>query len=139
MFRSVERNRPTKHFFFWAKISHFHLHGSKILIPVLSSLLEQRTVQCNDHFSYQYLLKIFRCATCVDGAEQGQAGYCNKKMSKPRRLSYGAKPKRHYGRPTAAENWGLCSMNCNPIPSELRHNQIQVRTRILNLQLHLVF
>ena len=75
-------------------------------------------------------MKIFRCATCVDGAEQGQAGYCNKKMSKPRRLSYGAKPKSHYGRPTAAENWGLCSMNCNPIPSELRHNRIQVHTRI---------
>ena len=87
-------------------------------------------MQCNDHFSYQYLLKIFRCATCVDGAEQGQAGYCNKKISKPRRISYGAKPKRHYGRPTAAENWGLCSMNCNPIPSDMRHNKIQVRTRI---------
>ena len=73
---------------------------------------------------------IFRCATCVPGAKRGQAGLCDKGLPKPRRLPYGAKPKRHYGRPTAAENWGLCSMNCNPIRSDMKHNQLQVRTRM---------
>ena len=67
----------------------------------------------------------------MPGAKKGQPGLCNNKLpKKPRRLAYGAKPKRHYGRPTAAENWGLCSMNCNPIPSDMRPHEIQVCTRI---------
>ena len=65
------------------------------------------------------------CATCVVGAKKGQAGFCRKKLNKPRRLPHGAKPKKHFGRPTASENWGLCSMNCNPIPANMKHHLIQ--------------
>ena len=76
--------------------------------------------------SNELLSCFFRCSTCVENAQKGQAGYCRKKMRPQKSWSHNTKPRKHFGRPTTSENWGLCSIQCSPVPMNLRANKLQV-------------